>query len=63
LLEFVSHNDDKAQEIAQRGHDLILSHLKMKDILCYWKKLLTRYAKLLQFKPEKDESLIEKISS
>lgn len=60
LLEFVSHNDDKAQEIAQRGYDLILNHLKMKDILCYWKKLLTRYAKLLQFKPEKDESLIER---
>lgn len=60
LLEFVSHNDDKAQEIAQRGYDLILNHLKMKDVVCYWKKLLTRYAKLLRFKPEKDKSLIER---
>jgi protein glucosyltransferase len=62
-LEFVSHNDDKAQEIAQRGHDLIHTHLKMKDVSCYWKKLLKRYAKLLQFKPERDKSLIERGSS
>lgn len=63
LLEFVSHNDDKAREIADRGHDMILSHLRMKDVSCYWKKLLKRYAKLLQFKPERDKSLVERDSS
>lgn len=63
LLEFVSHNDDIAQEIAERGHDMILNHLRMKDVSCYWKKLLKRYAKLLQFKPEQDKSLVERDSS
>jgi protein glucosyltransferase len=63
VLEFVSHNDDIAQEIAERGHDMVLSHLRMEDVSCYWKKLLKRYAKLLQFKPEQDKSLIERNSS
>jgi protein glucosyltransferase len=63
LLEFVSHHDGIAREIAERGHYLIASHLKMKDVSCYWKKLLKRYAKLLRFKPEHDKSLIERNSS
>jgi protein glucosyltransferase len=52
-----------AREIAERGHDLIFNHLKMKDVSCYWEKLLKSYAKLLQFKPEHDKSLIERNSS
>ncbi|XP_069694570.1 O-glucosyltransferase rumi homolog isoform X2 [Periplaneta americana] len=60
LLEFVSENDDIAQEIAQRGHDVIRDHLRMKDVTCYWRKLLKKYAKLLRYKPERDKNLVER---
>lgn len=59
LLEFVIEHDDLAQEIAERGHKQIWDHLKMKDVHCYWRKLLRKYAKLLQFEVKLDPKLIE----
>ncbi|XP_003219139.1 protein O-glucosyltransferase 1 [Anolis carolinensis] len=50
LLEFVKENDDVAEEISERGRQFIMDHLRMEDISCYWKKLLTDYSKALTYK-------------
>ncbi|XP_060692531.1 protein O-glucosyltransferase 1 isoform X1 [Hemiscyllium ocellatum] len=55
LLQFVQENDDIAREIAERGHQFILEHLKMEDVSCYWKQLLMKYSKLLLYKPKKQK--------
>lgn len=59
LLTFFKKHDNFAQEIAERGHDHIMENLTMKSVHCYWKRLLTRYAKLLKYEVERDETLIE----
>lgn len=59
LLQFFKANDHLAQEIAERGQNHIWEHLKMKDINCYWRKLLRKYAKLLKFEVKLDPNLIQ----
>lgn len=59
LLEFFNEHDDLAREIAERGRTQIWDHLKMKDVHCYWRKLLKKYAKLLQFEVKLDTQLVE----
>eukprot|EP00795_Rhopilema_esculentum_P002107 gene2107-17685_t len=59
LIEFARANDDMVREIAKRGREFILSHLRMKDIQEYWKQLLKRYAKLMKWKPKRNKKLIE----
>ncbi|KAK7893413.1 hypothetical protein WMY93_022565 [Mugilogobius chulae] len=49
LLQFAKENDAIAQDIASRGRQFILDHLKMEDISCYWEKLLSQYSKLLKY--------------
>ncbi|KAF7664152.1 hypothetical protein LDENG_00187210 [Lucifuga dentata] len=56
LLQFVKENDGIAQEIAARGKEFILDHLRMEDVSCYWEKLLTEYTKLLTYKPKRNNS-------
>ncbi|XP_018571256.1 O-glucosyltransferase rumi homolog [Anoplophora glabripennis] len=59
LIEFTVHHDDIAREIAENGYNLIWNNLRMKDVSCYWSKLLKRYAKLLTYEPVLDATLIE----
>ncbi|XP_066143903.1 O-glucosyltransferase rumi homolog isoform X2 [Euwallacea fornicatus] len=59
LLEFAMNYDDVVKEIAENGYNLIWNHLKMKDVSCYWRKLLRKYASLLTYKPVRDENLIQ----
>ncbi|KAJ6635448.1 O-glucosyltransferase rumi like [Pseudolycoriella hygida] len=59
LLRFLVENDKVAQTIAQRGFDAINKMLNMKDIDCYWVKLLSEYTNLLRFKVTRDKKLIE----
>lgn len=59
LLQFFMENDHLANEIAERGRNHIWEHLKMKDINCYWRKLLRKYAKLLKFEVKLDPTLIQ----
>ncbi|KAI4464391.1 kdel lys-asp-glu-leu containing - related [Holotrichia oblita] len=59
LVEFVKNNDAIAREIAENGYQMIWDNLKMKDVSCYWKKLLKQYAKLLKYEPVMDENVIE----
>ncbi|XP_064105982.1 O-glucosyltransferase rumi homolog [Macrobrachium nipponense] len=59
LLQFAAENDELVSQIAERGQMFIKNHLRMKDVLCYWRKLLQTYAKLLTYKPQKEEGLIE----
>ena len=60
LLRFFRDNDDYAKKIAKRGRKFILDHLRMEDVTSYWRRLLTRYARLIQWKPvrEKDFHLV-----
>ncbi|XP_031708241.1 protein O-glucosyltransferase 1 [Anarrhichthys ocellatus] len=51
LLQFVQENDAVAQEIATRGKEFILDHLRMRDVSCYWERLLTEFSRLLSYKP------------
>uniref|UniRef100_H3CYA4 Protein O-glucosyltransferase 1 n=1 Tax=Tetraodon nigroviridis TaxID=99883 RepID=H3CYA4_TETNG len=53
LLQFAKENDALAQEIATRGKEFILHHLRMEDVSCYWEKLLTEYSRLLTYKPQR----------
>ncbi|KAB7494918.1 O-glucosyltransferase rumi-like protein [Armadillidium nasatum] len=59
LINFARENDKLAEEIANRGRDFIWNHLRTKDIVCYWKKLLLSYAELLLYEPQKRDGLIE----
>jgi protein glucosyltransferase len=52
LIEFAQENDQIAKEIAKRGRDFIMDHLKMEDISCYWEELIKEYTNLLKFKPK-----------
>ncbi|XP_017102096.2 O-glucosyltransferase rumi [Drosophila bipectinata] len=58
LLEFFRKNDDLAKEIAERGYDFIWKHLRMKDIKCYWRKLLKGYVKLLNYEVQPEDQLM-----
>uniref|UniRef100_A0A8C2G3S2 Protein O-glucosyltransferase 1-like n=1 Tax=Cyprinus carpio TaxID=7962 RepID=A0A8C2G3S2_CYPCA len=53
LLQFVKENDAVAEEIAIRGQNFILDHLRMEDVSCYWERLLTDFSKLLKYKPKR----------
>ncbi|KAJ8960819.1 hypothetical protein NQ318_020115 [Aromia moschata] len=59
LIEFAVRHDDIAREIAENGYNAIWNHLTMRDVVCYWSKLLKRYAKLLTYEPVLDETLVE----
>ncbi|CAH1394121.1 unnamed protein product [Nezara viridula] len=61
LMNFILKEDKVAQEIAFKGYKFIRNKLRMKDIRCYWRTLLTYYSKLLKFQPKLDETL-KKIS-
>ncbi|XP_031559998.1 protein O-glucosyltransferase 1-like [Actinia tenebrosa] len=58
LLEFAIANDNVAQQIAERGYTFIKEHLRMPDIRCYWKRLLKKYAKLLKWKPVRNNDFM-----
>ncbi|XP_020506412.1 protein O-glucosyltransferase 1 [Labrus bergylta] len=55
LLQFVKDNDDIAEEIATRGMEFILHHLRMQDISCYWERLFTEFGQLLTYKPKRKD--------
>lgn len=59
LIEFFNNHDNIAQEIADRGREFILQHLRLSDVKCYWKMLLREYSNLITYKLENDPSLIQ----
>ncbi|XP_075146684.1 O-glucosyltransferase rumi-like [Haematobia irritans] len=59
VLEFFKKHDDLAEEIAQNGYDFIWNHLRMADVECYWRDLLSNYAKLLKYQVEEEKNMIE----
>jgi protein glucosyltransferase len=59
LIEFFKNHDKYAEEIADRGYRHIWDHLRMKDVQCYWRKLLLRYGKLIKYEVTLDKDLIE----
>lgn len=59
IIEFAMAHDDVVQEIAENGYKFIWSNLRMREVNCYWRRLLKRYAKLLKYTPERNFKLIE----
>uniref|UniRef100_A0A1B6HQ52 Glycosyl transferase CAP10 domain-containing protein n=1 Tax=Homalodisca liturata TaxID=320908 RepID=A0A1B6HQ52_9HEMI len=59
LLDFFKHHDDIAHKIAKMGRDFIWNHLRNKEVFCYWKLLLKKYSRLLNFKPKLHGTEIE----
>ncbi|XP_031769652.2 O-glucosyltransferase rumi homolog isoform X2 [Galleria mellonella] len=57
-IEFFKENDSLAKEIADRGFQHIWDHLTDKDVKCYWRKLLKKYALLIKYDVNKDKDLI-----
>lgn len=58
-INYFKNNDDLAQTIANNGFQHIWDNLKDKDVKCYWKKLLNKYAKLLKYKVVKSHDVIK----
>lgn len=59
LIEFFNDNQDLAEEIAERGYQMIWQNLRMEDVECYWRKLLLRYGKLMKYDVVRNEDFIE----
>ncbi|XP_043498721.1 O-glucosyltransferase rumi homolog [Polistes fuscatus] len=59
LIQFAIDNDALSEKMANRGRDFIWHKLRMKDITCFWKKLLQSYGKVLSYKPILDKNLIK----
>ena len=59
LIRFAIENDKVARDIADRGRQFILDNLRMKDVSCFWRKLLVSYAKLLTYNVEKRPEMVE----
>lgn len=59
LIEFFKEHQDLAEEIAERGHEMIWKNLRIEDIDCYWWKLLSRYGKLVKYEVSLNEDFIE----
>lgn len=59
LLEFFKTHQDLAQEIAERGYEMIWKNLRLEDVECYWRKLLRKYGKLIKFDVARDVDFIE----
>jgi EGF-domain serine glucosyl/xylosyltransferase len=59
ILEFFHQNENLAKEIAERGFQMIWNNLRMKDVECYWRRLLKNYGELIKFDVVKDPELIE----
>ncbi|XP_035429729.2 O-glucosyltransferase rumi homolog [Spodoptera frugiperda] len=57
LINFFKENDELANEIANRGFLHIWDHLTDKDVKCYWRRLLKKYAKLVTYDVVKDNDL------
>jgi protein glucosyltransferase len=59
LIKFFKDHQEIAQEIAERGHEMIWNNLQMDDVECYWRRLLRSYGRLMKFKVERNEEFIE----
>lgn len=59
IIEFFQKHDDLAEEIANRGFDMIWNNLRMNDVECYWRKLLMSYGKLVKFDVAQDPQFME----
>ena len=57
LIQFARDNPDVAKKIADAGADFIKDHLRMRDVNCYWRKLIKSYTKLLNYKVVRDPKL------
>ncbi|XP_036323130.1 O-glucosyltransferase rumi-like [Rhagoletis pomonella] len=58
IIQYFLEHDNLAREIAERGKQFIWNHLRMQDVECYWKKLLSHYQTLIKYKVVSDPELI-----
>ncbi|VDM39040.1 unnamed protein product [Toxocara canis] len=50
LIKFAREHDHLMRRIGSRGRAFVESHLRMEDVLCYWRRLLTEYSQLLTYR-------------
>uniref|UniRef100_A0A7S0WR46 Glycosyl transferase CAP10 domain-containing protein n=1 Tax=Chlamydomonas leiostraca TaxID=1034604 RepID=A0A7S0WR46_9CHLO len=55
ILQWAKANDGEAQRIAANAQAFVRKYLSHRGRACYWHRLLTEYAKLLKYKPGKQE--------
>ncbi|GAB6022285.1 hypothetical protein CHUAL_006411 [Chamberlinius hualienensis] len=58
ILQFVKENDKIAEEIAEAGFNFIRNRLTLKEVTCYWRRLIRNYSKLLKFKVKLDPNVV-----
>ncbi|XP_002069626.4 O-glucosyltransferase rumi [Drosophila willistoni] len=58
ILQYFRTHDQLAKNIAEQGYNFVWQHLRMKDVKCYWRKLLKGYAKLLTYEVRPESELI-----
>jgi len=59
VLGFLRTHPEVSRNIAQNGQEFIEKHLQIRDVHRYWRKLLKKYSKLLDFKPVLNPDFIE----
>nr|CAD7430731.1 unnamed protein product [Timema monikensis] len=59
LLQFATEYDSEMRDIATRGQHVIHNHLRLDDVMCYWRVLLETYTRLLKFQVRQDSTLVE----
>nr|CAD7598486.1 unnamed protein product [Timema genevievae] len=59
LLQFATDYDSEMKDIATRGQHVIHNHLRLDDVMCYWRVLLETYTRLLKYQVRQDSTLIE----
>ena len=50
-VEWVLSHDLEARAIGERAREWVSRRLTMDRVYCYWARLLTRYSRLLAFRP------------
>ncbi|XP_050673455.1 O-glucosyltransferase rumi homolog isoform X2 [Leptidea sinapis] len=56
-INYFKENNELAKEIAERGYNHIWDNLTDNDVLCYWRRLLKNYAKLLRYEVIKSDDV------
>lgn len=59
LITFFKNHPKLSEEIAERGFEMIWNHLRLKDVECYWLRLLRTYGKLIKYDVTRDDEFIE----
>eukprot|EP01051_Picozoa_sp_SAG22_P013076 SAG22_NODE_1426_length_4457_cov_8.244149_2_plen_117_part_00 len=58
IVHFLDTNPEIAETIANNGREFVLQRLRPEDVQSYWDDLLSEYAKVQNYDPPIDKSLV-----